>query len=130
MLAQLSQDSQCRGIFQQTRYRIDSDRSTRPGCTTAYIDTGRTGTHALREFILYTTIGAGTWNIILALIGYALRSVVTPEQLNSTVEHYSNELKIVIWALLGIVALFLIYRMMSHKKKVTAVPSTENEETK
>lgn len=82
------------------------------------------------KFILYTTIGAGTWNIILALIGYALRSVVTPEQLNSTVEHYSNELKIVIWALLGIVALFLIYRMMSHKKKVTAVPSTENEETK
>ena len=82
------------------------------------------------KFILYTTIGAGTWNTILALIGYALRSVVTPEQLNSTVAHYSNELKIVIWALLGIVALFLIYRMISHKKKpATAVP-TEDEETK
>ena len=81
------------------------------------------------KFILYTTIGAGIWNTILALIGYALRSVVTPEQLDGAITHYSNELKIIIWALLGVVALFLIYRVISHKKPATTPPS-ENEETK
>ena len=34
----------------------------------------------LSHFILYTTIGAGLWNIILAAIGYGLQSVV-PEDL-------------------------------------------------
>lgn len=68
------------------------------------------------KFILYTTIGAGIWNTVLVLIGYALRSVVTPDQLNATVEHYSSELKVVIWILLGLVALFLLYRMLRHEK--------------
>lgn len=77
------------------------------------------------KFILYTTIGAGIWNTVLACIGYALRSVVTPDQLNATVEHYSSELKVVIWALLGVAALFLLYRMLRHKKTVTPADSDE-----
>lgn len=75
------------------------------------------------KFILYTTIGAGIWNTVLACIGYALRSVVTPDQLNATVEHYSSELKVVIWALLALVALFLLYRMLRHKKVGTSADS-------
>ncbi len=75
------------------------------------------------KFILYTTIGAGIWNTVLACIGYALRSVVTPDQLNATVEHYSSELKVVIWALLALVALFLLYRMLRHKKVGTPADS-------
>ena len=68
------------------------------------------------KFILYTTIGAGTWNTILALIGYGLRSVVSPEQLNATVEEFSHYIKIGIWAVLGLIALFLVIRFFSHKK--------------
>ena len=68
------------------------------------------------KFILYTTIGAGTWNTILALIGYGLRSVVSPEQLNATVNEFSHYIKIGIWAVLGLIALFLVIRFFSHKK--------------
>ena len=68
------------------------------------------------KFILYTTIGAGTWNTILALIGYGLRSVVSPEQLSATVEEFSHYIKIGIWAVLGLIALFLVIRFFSHKK--------------
>jgi membrane protein DedA with SNARE-associated domain len=69
------------------------------------------------KFILYTTIGAGTWNTVLALIGYGLRSVVSPEQLNATVEEFSHYIKIGIWAVLALVALFLAVRFFTHKKK-------------
>lgn len=69
------------------------------------------------KFILYTTIGAGIWNTVLALIGYGLRSVVSPEQLNATVEEFSHYIKIGIWAVLGLVILFLVVRFFSHKKK-------------
>ena len=68
------------------------------------------------KFIFYTTIGAGIWNTILALIGYGLRSVVSPEQLNATVNEFSHYIKIGIWAVLGLIALFLVIRFFSHKK--------------
>ncbi len=80
------------------------------------------------KFILYTTIGAGIWNTILALLGYYLRTIVTPEQLNSTIEYYSSELKIVIWVALGLIALYLLYRGFFHKK--SNKPKVTEEETK
>lgn len=69
------------------------------------------------KFILYTTIGASTWNFVLALIGYGLRSVVSPEQLNATVDEFSHYIKIGIWAVLALVALFFAVRFFTHKKK-------------
>lgn len=68
------------------------------------------------KFILYTTIGAGTWNLVLSLIGYGLRSVVSPEQLNATVNEFSHYIKIGIWAVLGLIALFFVVRFFTHKK--------------
>lgn len=44
----------------------------------------------LGKFLFYTTVGAGTWNIILAVIGYALHSVVPYEKLVPMVEHYTK----------------------------------------
>lgn len=71
------------------------------------------------KFILYTTIGAGSWNIVLALIGYGLRSVVSPEQLNATVNEFSHYIKIGIWTILALVFLFFAIRFFTHKKKET-----------
>lgn len=56
----------------------------------------------LAPFLLYTTIGAGLWNIILAAIGYYLYSVVPADKLNETVLEYS---KPIAW---GIVAVLVI----------------------
>lgn len=69
------------------------------------------------KFILYTTIGAGIWNTVLALIGYGLRSVVTPEQLNATVEEFSHYIKIGIWSILALIAIFFVVRFFTHKNK-------------
>lgn len=67
------------------------------------------------KFILYTTIGAGLWNTVLALMGYFLRSVVSPEQLNATVDEFSHIVKIVIFGLLALVVVFFIVRFFTHK---------------
>lgn len=69
------------------------------------------------KFMLYTTIGAGTWNTILALIGYGLRSVVTPDQLNATVEEFSHYIKMGIFAILALVVIFFVVRFFTHKQK-------------
>ena len=46
----------------------------------------------LGKFLLYTTIGAGLWNVILAAIEYYLESVVPKEMLLSKVQEYSSHL--------------------------------------
>ncbi len=64
----------------------------------------------MSTFLLYTTLGAGLWNIILAAIGYYLESVVPQDQLMSKVAEYSRELS---WGFiaLGVLVLgVLIYK--------------------
>jgi membrane protein DedA with SNARE-associated domain len=46
----------------------------------------------LGRFLLYTAIGAGLWNVILASIGYYLESVVPKDMLMSKVREYSSHL--------------------------------------
>ncbi|NDW11376.1 DedA family protein [Bacteroides sp. 214] len=67
----------------------------------------------LGTFLLYTTIGAGIWNTILAAIGYHLASVPgieTEEQLIARVTEYSHEIGYVIIACVVFVLAFLIYK--------------------
>ena len=62
------------------------------------------------KFLLYTTIGAGAWNSLLAAIGYSLASVVPPEQLDATVAEFEQPIKYgMIVVFVGIVC-FLIYK--------------------
>lgn len=64
----------------------------------------------MSTFLLYTTLGAGIWNIILAFIGYYLQSVVPEDQLMATVSEYSHELGYVFIGLGVIIVAYLIYK--------------------
>ena len=58
------------------------------------------------RFVLYTSLGAGAWNTILAVIGYSLHSVVGKEQLMEKVHEYTSQIS---WVLLGVGVLALGY---------------------
>ena len=58
----------------------------------------------LRDFMLFTFIGAGLWNIILAVIGYYLYAV--REQIFPYIGHI----------LLGICFIFVVYLIIKARK--------------
>lgn len=64
----------------------------------------------LSTFILYTTLGAGIWNAILAAIGYYLESVIPEDQLMETVNKYSHELGYIFIAIGVFIVGYLIYK--------------------
>lgn len=57
------------------------------------------------KFLLYTTLGAGAWNCILAALGWYLHSIVPEDQLGTKIEEYSNYIKI---ALVGLVLIAIV----------------------
>ena len=64
----------------------------------------------LSRFMLYTALGAGAWNSILAAIGYYLATVVPYDQLDAQVERFSGELKYAMVGLAVCVVAFLVYK--------------------
>ena len=63
----------------------------------------------LGRFMLYTTLGAGIWNSILAGMGWYIGHYYSG-QLEEKVAQYSGELKIAMLALGAFVVLYLIYK--------------------
>ena len=64
----------------------------------------------IAKFVLFTAIGAGAWNAILAAMGYYLESVIPEDQLVATATKYSHEIG---YAIIGIILLalgFIIYK--------------------
>ena len=64
----------------------------------------------LAKFMLFTAVGAGAWNSVLAGLGYYLESVVPEDQLIATVSEYSHEIGIVIIVAVVAVVAFLVYK--------------------
>ena len=70
------------------------------------------------RFLLYTTLGAGTWNVILALLGYYMASIPglqTEEAVMNKVKEYSSEIGLVFMVLALFIVGYLIYK--GYKKK-------------
>lgn len=66
------------------------------------------------NFLLFTTIGAGAWNCILAALGWYLYSVVPESQLNDKIEEYGEYIK---YAIIAIVILAIVYFVIKSRLK-------------
>ena len=66
------------------------------------------------KFLLYTTIGAGTWHAILAAMGWYLHAVVPEDQLEQTIEQYNHY---IVFAILALVAIGILYVVAKHYMK-------------
>ncbi len=64
-------------------------------------------------FSLFTFIGAGLWNSVLALIGYLAFKAADP----SVIERYSHQLSIVILLLLAVALIWFVARILIQKNK-------------
>lgn len=69
------------------------------------------------HFLLYTTIGAGVWNCILATLGWYLHSVVPEDQLVDKINEYSEYIKIVILALVAVAMVYFIGRWYIRRRR-------------
>ena len=66
------------------------------------------------SFILYTTIGAGIWNCILAALGWYMQSIVPEDQLNDKLTQYGHYISI---AIVVIIAIAIGIAVILHKRK-------------
>lgn len=62
-------------------------------------------------FTLYTIIGAGFWNVVLACIGWYLHSIVPLNELNQQVEIYERPIIITICALVIVGLAYYLYKV-------------------
>lgn len=70
------------------------------------------------KFLLYTTIGAGVWNCILAALGWYLHTIVPEEQLHDKILEYGEYIKWIIIVLVIIaIAYFAIRRFIKKKRQ-------------
>lgn len=67
------------------------------------------------KFCLYTTLGAGVWNVVLAAIGYYLHSVVPKEMLLDTVKQYEKPIIYVILGAIAVAVVFFCFRKYQSK---------------
>ncbi|WP_278372860.1 DedA family protein [Segatella bryantii] len=69
------------------------------------------------KFLLYTTIGAGVWNIILAVLGLWLHSFVPEEQLENKISEYGEYIKFTIMAIVAIALIYFLIKWYINRQK-------------
>ena len=62
-------------------------------------------------FLLYTTLGAGVWNCILAALGWYLHAIVPESQLNDKIMEYGDYIK---WTIIALVLVAVAYFAIKH----------------
>ena len=67
------------------------------------------------KFIIYTALGAGIWNAVLAALGWYLESIVPEDQLISTVTEYSDIIGYAIVILVVLALGYIIYKGVKKK---------------
>ncbi|MBP3251862.1 MAG: DedA family protein [Prevotella sp.] len=67
------------------------------------------------KFLLYTTIGAGCWHVVLALLGWYLHSIVPEDQLGNTIKQYNHYIVITIIAIVLVGVLYVIFKKKPSK---------------
>ena len=70
------------------------------------------------RFVLYTSLGAGVWNAILAALGYYMASIPglqTEEAVMNKVKEYSSEIGIVFIVVAVLVVAYLAYKGLKRK---------------
>lgn len=73
---------------------------------------------SLGRFVLYTSLGAGVWNAILAALGYYMSTIPglqTEEAVMDKVKEYSSEIGIVFIAVAVFVVAYLAYKGLKKK---------------
>ncbi len=70
----------------------------------------------IKKFALYTALGAGIWNAVLALLGFWLSTFIPKDELYTQIEHYNQYLTWVGYGIGVIVVLFIIYNALKKKK--------------
>lgn len=81
------------------------------------IPAGLAGMH-VGKFLLYTTIGAGIWNTVLATIGWGIYKYTdykTTQDVYQQALKYSHELGYIILALAVVIVAFLVYKGLKKK---------------
>ncbi len=76
----------------------------------------------IKSFLIYTAIGAGIWNIVLAAIGYFAQGQ------SDIVERYNTEISIVVVVLVVLFIAYMVYRGFFKKKKVANINENNEQE--
>lgn len=67
----------------------------------------------LAAFTLFTFVGAGVWNCVLALLGWLAYQAADP----SVIKEYSHQLSVIIGVVFAVAVVFLVVRAVIKKKK-------------
>ncbi len=69
----------------------------------------------ITTFIIFTTLGAGLWNTILAVFGYWLSLFIPQDQLFEKVEYYNQYLTMAGYIFGLLVVIFIAYQLLKKK---------------
>lgn len=80
----------------------------------------------LGVFCIFTVLGAGIWNAILAALGWLLGKTVQPDDLFSQVEKYNDYLTYVGFGIGVIVLIIILWNAFKPKEKTSSLEKTES----